>query len=155
MGYDELAFQGPQLLATADLSVPEATFHLKLSRDAWAVCSMLTTRTNIADTSTVQLLPEISPPHDCAVAVDHLHLVPLGYTTASRLVTSFREFLSQARQDESWHQLIAFEPLGFVIYGRWTTEEGELLVEDARGPVESAAFSLPRSRVPDWLDTLD
>lgn len=155
MGYDPLAFQGPRLRATADLSIPEATFHLRFSRDAGAVCSVLTPRTAIADTATVRLLREISPPHDFAAPVDDLHSVPLGYAPEARLVASFREFLAHTEPDERWRCLIAFEPLGFVIYGRWTAEDGELLVQDARGPLVNAVFGFPRSRVADWLRTLD
>jgi hypothetical protein len=155
MGYDELSFQPPQLVATADLSIPEATFHLRLSQDAWAACSVLTPRTVISDTSTVRLLREISPPHDFAVAVDDLHSVPLGYAAASRVVESFSEFLSHTQPDERWSCLIVFEPLGFLIYGRWTTDDGELLVQDARGPLVSTVVSIPRSRVMDWAGALD
>jgi len=155
MGYDEHSFQGPQLLATADLSIPEATFHLRLTRDAWAACSMLTTRAIIADTATVRLLREISPPHDFAAAVDGSYPVPLGYAPGSRLLPSFTEFFSHTQPDERWRNLIAFEPLGFLIYGRWGTDEGELLVQDARDSVVNTVFSLLRSRVPDWLNTLD
>jgi hypothetical protein len=154
MGYDEFAFQTPQLLTTADLSIPEASFHLRFSGEAWASCSMLTTRASIADTATVRLLQEISPSHDFAVAADDLYSVPMGYAPGSQLLTSFSEFLSDTQQDEHWRCLIAFEPLGFLIYGRWTTDEGELLVQDARGPLVNSVFNLPRSRVPDWLDTL-
>jgi hypothetical protein len=155
MSYDQLSFQGPQLLTTADWSIPEATFHLRLSRDAWASCSVLTPRTSIADTATVRLLQEISPPHDFAVAVDGLHSVPLGYAPGSRWLTSFSEFLSDTQTDERWRCLIAFEPLGFLIYGRWASDDGELLVQDARASLVNTVFSFPRSRVPDWLDTLD
>lgn len=155
MAYDQLSFQGPQLLTTADLSIPEATFHLRLSRDAWAACSMLTTRTSIADTETVRLLQELSPPHDFADAVDDLHSVPLGYAPGSRWLTAFSEFLSDTQRDERWRCLITFEPLGFLIYGRWASDEGELLVQDARASPVNAVFSFPRSRVSDWLNTLD
>lgn len=154
MGHDELSFQPPELSAAADLSIPEATFHLRVSRDAWAACSVLTPRTVIADTSTVRLLREISPPHDFAVAADGLHSVPLGYAPGDRVVESFREFLSHRQPDERWGCLIVFEPLGFLIYGRWTADEGELLVQDARGPLVNTVFGFPRTRVADWLDAL-
>lgn len=155
MSYDPLAFQGPQLLATADLSVPEAIFHLKFSQNRSASCSILTTRTSISDTSTVRLLREITPSHDFAVAVDDRHPVPLGYAPGSRVLASFSEFLSNTQRDERWSCLVAFEPLGFLIYGRWTAEEGELLVQDARGPLVKTVFSLPRSQVSEWRSTLD
>jgi hypothetical protein len=155
MSYDPLAFLGPQLLATADLSVPEAIFHLRFSQNRSASCSLLTTRTSIANTSTVRLLREITPPHDFAVAFDDRHPVPLGYAPGSRVLASFREFLSNTQQDERWSCLVAFEPLGFLIYGRWTTDDGELLVQDARGPLVKTVFSLPRAQVSEWRDTLD
>ena len=155
MGYDELSFQGPQLLTTADWSIPEAAFHLRVSRDAWAACSMLTTRASLADTATVRLLRERFPPHDFAAAVDGLYSVPLGYAEGSRWLTGFGEFLSDTQRDERWRSLIVFEPLGFLIYGRWTADEGELLVQDARDSPVQAVFSFPKSRVPDWLNTLD
>lgn len=155
MGYDERSFQPPLLSTTADLSIPEASFHLRVSRDAWAACSVLTPRAVIADTSTVRLLREISPPHHFAVPADDLHSVPLGYAPGDRVVESFSEFLSRTQPDERWGCLIVFEPLGFLIYGRWTADDGELLVQDARGPLVNTVFGFPRSRVADWLDTLD
>ncbi|HST58786.1 MAG TPA: hypothetical protein VLK84_08865 [Longimicrobium sp.] len=156
MSYDEFAFQEPALSATAELSIPEATFHLKLSRDAWAACSLLTTRASMANTETVQLLHEISPRHDFAVAVGDTYSVPMGYQEVKRVVAPLREFLSRDDREERWRSLVLFEPLGFVIYGRWATDERELLVQDARdSPPVNAVFTFPASRVPDWLSTLD
>lgn len=116
---------------------------------------MLTTRMHIADTATVRLLRELAPPHDFAVAVDDLYSVPMGYAGGSELVASFSEFLSHTQREERWRGLISFSPLGFMIYGRWTADDGELLVQDARGPLVNTVFDFPRSRVPHWLNTLD
>lgn len=156
MSYDEFAFQEPQLSATAELSIPEATFHLKFSRDAWVSCSMLTRRASITNTATVQLFHEISPAHDFAVATTDLYSVPMGYAPAERVLMPLREFLLDQHRGERWRNLIVFEPLGFVIYGRWTADEGELLVQDARdSPPVGAVFPFPASRASDWLNTVD
>jgi hypothetical protein len=156
MSYDEFAFQERQLSATTELSIPEAAFHLKFSRDAWVSCSMLTPRSSIANTSTVQLLHELSPRHDFAAATANLYSVPMGYAPAERVLTPLRDFLLERHRDERWRNLIVFEPLGFVIYGRWTTDEGELLVQDARdSPPVNSVFPFPASRVPEWLNTVD
>jgi hypothetical protein len=155
MGYDQSSFQKPQLLTAVDLLIPEATFHLRLSRKAWVACSILTARASIAHTPTVRLLQEISPPHDFTMASDDLYSVPLGYAPGPRLLTAFSEFLSNTKRAEDWRGLIAFEPLGFLIYGRWTTDGGELLVQDARVSIVNTVFGLPNSRVSDWRNALD
>jgi hypothetical protein len=80
----------------------------------------------------------------------------MGYAPAERVLARLREFLSRDDRDERWRGLITFEPLGFVIYGRWAADERELLVQDARdSPPVNTVFTFPASRVPDWLSTVD
>ncbi|HET7228784.1 MAG TPA: hypothetical protein VFJ16_02145 [Longimicrobium sp.] len=153
MPYDRHSFETAQLSAWADPAIPEATFHVRMSRNGWAACSLLTPRASITGTETARLLQEMSPAHDFAAATDGWYSVPLGYAQASRLVPSFREFLSDTQPGERWRPLVVFEPHGFVIYGRWAADGGELLVQDARDSVVHTVFSLPQSRVPDWMET--
>ena len=155
MSYDRFSFHTSQILTTADLVIPDATFHFRFCQDGWAACSILTVRTKITNTATVRLLQEISPSHDFIGAIEELFSVPLGSASGERLVKSFNEFFSNTKQGEAWRLLIAFEPLGFVIYGRWPFEGSELLVQDTRDSIVNTVFNLPEPYISEWLNTVD
>ena len=129
MGYDKFSFIEPKLHATQELGLPDAALYLRISHDGYIALSMLTKATTFNETETVKILRNISPKHDFAPSTKEIFSIPIGYTTIKKLQGKIIEFIAGKSKPKEWTGIIAFEPHGFMIYGRWSGDTIELLLK--------------------------
>jgi hypothetical protein len=158
MTYDTTSFHPTRIVAALDFLLPDASVHGRIGRSGWMACSLSTARTMFQNSATARLLRDQAPDHDWLTPSNPHTVIPLGYVPAAHIFTSWRPFLTRHTPHADWVCLNAFEPLGFVWYGRHRTSDCELLLQDARDGLAIAAmqttFVLNAPAVAAWMAQL-